>query len=128
MITKTIPISIRIVISHAAKQDILFWVYWRVNGNWDNNIIRISHQRESHCGTNTSVKRKKKTQKSRTVRVLGIRVGKLTIWLWSFETKKNCNRVNLMVYIKVPKDKHIIRWLDQENLIYVWWNRIKNGA
>ena len=29
MITKTISISTRIVISHAMKQDILFWVYWK---------------------------------------------------------------------------------------------------
>ena len=41
MITKTIPISTRIVISYAMKRAILFWVYWKVNGNWD-NMIRIS--------------------------------------------------------------------------------------
>ena len=34
MITKTIPISTKIVISHAMKQGILFWVYWKVSGNW----------------------------------------------------------------------------------------------
>ena len=30
--------------------------------------------------------------------------------------------------IKVSKDKHITRWVDQENLIYVRWNRLKNHA
>ena len=40
MITKTIPISMRIVISYTMKQGILFWVYWKVNGNWQ-NMIRI---------------------------------------------------------------------------------------
>ena len=32
---------------------------FKVNGNWDNNMIRISHWRESHCESNTSVGRKK---------------------------------------------------------------------
>ena len=43
MITKTIPISTRIDM----KQGILFWVYWKVNENWDNNMIRISQWREA---------------------------------------------------------------------------------
>ena len=59
MITKTIPISKRIVISYAMKWSILFWVYWKVNGNWDNNMIRISEWRESNCRANTSVRRNK---------------------------------------------------------------------
>ena len=48
MVMKTIPISTRIVISYAMKRGILFWVYWKVNGNWDNNMIRISQWKESH--------------------------------------------------------------------------------
>ena len=58
MIRKIIPIS-RIVISHAMKRGILFWVYWKVNGSWENNMIRISQWRESHCRTNTSIRKKK---------------------------------------------------------------------
>ena len=42
MITKTIPISPRIVISTAMKQDILLLIWRKVNGNWDNSLIRIS--------------------------------------------------------------------------------------
>ena len=30
--------------------------------------------------------------------------------------------------VKVSKDKYISRWVDQENLIYVRWNSIKNDA
>ena len=56
MITKTIPISIEIVISYAMKRGIQFWVYWKVNGNWD-NMIRISQWRKSHYTTDTSVRR-----------------------------------------------------------------------
>ena len=69
MITKTIPISTRIVISYAMKRDIMLLIWWRVNVNCDNNMIRNSEWRESHCRTNNSVRRKKEIQKSRTVRV-----------------------------------------------------------
>ena len=34
----------------------------------------------------------------------------------------------LMMDIKVSKDKNISRWVDQENLIYVRCNRVKNHA
>ena len=61
--TKSIPISARIVISYAMKQSIPFWAWRKANGNWDNNMIKISQLRESHFGTNTSVRRKKKIQK-----------------------------------------------------------------
>ena len=33
--------------------------WWKVNRNWDKNMIRISQWRKSHCRTNTSVRRKK---------------------------------------------------------------------
>ena len=42
MITNTILINTRIVISYAMRQAIPLWVYWKVNGNWDNNMIRAS--------------------------------------------------------------------------------------
>ena len=56
MITKTVPISTRIVISYAMKRGIPLWIWWKVNGNWDNNMIRISQWRESRCRINTSVR------------------------------------------------------------------------
>ena len=34
----------------------------------------------------------------------------------------------LMMDVKVSKDKHISRWFDRENIIYVGLNRIKNHA
>ena len=42
MITKTILISTRIVISYAMKRGIPLRIWWKANGNWDNNMIRIS--------------------------------------------------------------------------------------
>ena len=59
MTMKTVPISIRIVVSYVMKQDIPLWIWWKVNGNWDNNMIRISQWRERHCRANTSLRRNK---------------------------------------------------------------------
>ena len=59
MITETIPISTTIVISYAVKRGISLWVWWKVNANLDNNMIRIFQWREAHCRANTSVRRKK---------------------------------------------------------------------
>ena len=59
MITKTVPISTRIVISNAMKRDIPLWIWWKVNGNWDNKMIRISQWRGNHCRTNASIRRNK---------------------------------------------------------------------
>ena len=42
-------LSTRIAISYAKKQDMPLWVLQKVNGNWQ----------ESHCRTNTTVRRKK---------------------------------------------------------------------
>ena len=69
MIKKTIPISMRIVISYAMEWGILLWISWKVTGNWDKNMIRISQWRESNCRTNTSIRRMKEIQKSRTMRI-----------------------------------------------------------
>ena len=44
---------------YAMKQGTLFLVYWKVNGNWDKNMIGISQWRESCCRTNTSRRRNK---------------------------------------------------------------------
>ena len=59
MITKTVSISMQTVISHAMKQDILLWIWWKVNGNWENNMIRMCQWRESHWRTNATVRREK---------------------------------------------------------------------
>ena len=96
MITKTVPISTRIIIKYAMKQGIPLWIWWKVNGNWDNNMIRISQWSESHCRINTSIRRKKQTQKSRTVRSLSwIWVAKLTIWVRSFEFTRSISSTRI---------------------------------
>ena len=61
--------STRIAITYAMKWDIPLRVWRNVNGNRDNNIIRISQWRESHCWTNTSIRINKLIKKSRIVRV-----------------------------------------------------------
>ena len=57
IITKTTPISMRTVISNVMNRGILLWVCWKVNGDWDNNMIRISQLREIHRGIYTTVRR-----------------------------------------------------------------------
>ena len=42
IITKTAPVSTRIVISYTMKLGIPFRIWQKVNGSWDNNMIRIS--------------------------------------------------------------------------------------
>ena len=41
MITKTIPVRTRIVISCALTRGIPLWIWWKVNGDLNNNLIRI---------------------------------------------------------------------------------------
>ena len=60
MITKTTLIGMTIAISNAMKLGILlWWIWWKFNGSWDNSMIRISQWRESHCRKNTSIRRNK---------------------------------------------------------------------
>ena len=87
MITKSVPISTRMIIGYANKRDIPLWIWRKVNGNWDDNMIRISQWRESHCRTNTCVKRENPHEQD-CENQPGIRVGKLTIWVRSFEIQK----------------------------------------
>ena len=56
MITDTVSVSMRILTSCAIKWEILLFVWQKVNGNWDNNIIRIFQWKESHYKKNTSIK------------------------------------------------------------------------
>ena len=68
-LTNNISISTSIVIIYAMQRCIPFWVYWKVKGNWDNNMIRNFQWRERHCRTNTRFSRKVQILKSRTVRI-----------------------------------------------------------
>ena len=88
MITKTIPNSMRKVISYVMKQGILLWIWWKINGNWNKNVIIISQWRESHCRTNTCIRRNKSKRAGLWESQLVIRVGKLTICVRSFEIEK----------------------------------------
>ena len=47
MITKTVPIDTRLIINCVMERDISFYVWRKVSGNWDNNMIRISRRRET---------------------------------------------------------------------------------
>ena len=47
MIMKTVPISMRTVLSYAMIQGIPLQIRWKANGNWGNNMIRISQWKET---------------------------------------------------------------------------------
>ena len=104
MITKTIPINTRIVTTYVMKRSI--------------NMIRISQWREGHCRTNTSVRRKKEIQKSRTMRItvwdLSRKVKHLSKAIWDRKIITGFNRLiistrivkpGLMVDVKSQKTK-----------------------
>ena len=106
---------------------------WKLRQQQDQN----SEWRESHCRTDTSIWRKKSKRSGLWESQSGFWLGKLTIWVKSFEiitefTGSICStkigESVLMMDAEVSKDKHICRWIDWENLIYVRWNRIKNRA
>ena len=89
IITKIVPISTRIVVSDAMKWGILLWIWWKVNGNWDSNMVKIFQWRKSHCRTNNWIRRKKKSKRAGLWESQSeIWVGKLTIWVRSFEIEK----------------------------------------
>ena len=135
MITKTIPISTRIVISHAMKRGILLQICWKINGNWDSNMIRISQWGKNLSRILASEEINKSTRGGLWESQSGIRVRKLTIWVRWFEITEFIRSISLTrigkpvltMDVKLSKDKHS-RWVDRENLIYVRWNRIKNRA
>ena len=89
IITKTVPISTRIVKSNERRWGIPLWISWKININWDNNMIRISQRRENHVEQIlVSEKRKKFKRAGLWESQSDIWVGKLTIWVRSFEIKK----------------------------------------
>ena len=65
-----------------------FWVWRKVNSKWDNNMVRISQWRGSHCRTNVTVWRKKSKRAGLWESQQGICVGKLPIWVRWFEIEK----------------------------------------
>ena len=94
MIAKTILINTRIVISYVMKRDILLWVYSKVNGNWDNSMIRISQWRKpiveqvlaSILEQVLASEEKNKSERTGPWESQSrIWVGKLTVWVRSFE-------------------------------------------
>ena len=108
-----------------------FWVYWKVNGNWDNNTIRIFQWRESHCRTNTNVRINKSKRAGLwvTVKDLSRKFNYLRKVVGDSPGLKITRSISssrigqpvLIMDVKVSKDKH-----SRVNLIYVSWNRIKN--
>ena len=114
IITKIIPISTRIVISNAMKRGILVWIWQKVDGNWDNNMIKFLNGRKTIIEQILVSEERNKSKKAGLWEPQSeIRLGKLTIWVRSFEIKNNYNRVH-QVYqfhqsrLASPYDGHLI--------------------
>ena len=89
MITKTVSISTRIVISYAMKQGILLWIWWKVNGNWDKTWSEFPNRGKAFVEQILASEERKKSKRAGLWESQSaIQVGKLTIWLRSFEREK----------------------------------------
>ena len=138
MITKTVPISTRIAISQTMKQGIPFWACWKVSGNQGNNMIRFSSGGRALVEQFlVSEERKKSKRAGLWLRDLSRKVNHLRKVIWDrkilteFTRSISSTAIGkpvLMMDVKVSKDKHISRWVDRENLIYVRWNKFKSRA
>ena len=131
MIVKTFLISTRMVISCGMERCIPFWIWRKVNGNWEKYTIRMPRWIECYCTANTRVRRKKEIQKSRTLRVtvrgLSRKVNHLAKFVWDRKIMTEFSRSIsstsigqpvLMIDVKVCKSKYISRCADWENLNY----------
>ena len=78
MITKTAPTSTKIVISSEMKWGILFWVWQKVNGNWDNSMIIVKQILGSEEVNKFKWPGPWKLQSE-------IQLGMLTTWVTSFQ-------------------------------------------
>ena len=87
MIMKTIPISTRIVITYAMKWGIPLGIWWKANALRQQHVQQ-QQQHESHCRTNTCVRRKKSKRAGLQESQSEIRVGKLNICVTSLEIEK----------------------------------------
>ena len=98
------------------------WKRWRWYFQWGiyTSILTLTHSQNSLAAAEAGLWESQS----------GIRVGKLMTWMKSEFTRSiSFTRIGKpvpMMEVKVSKGKHISRWVDRENLIYVRWNRIKN--
>ena len=131
-IKKTIPIRTGIAIGYTMKRGILLSAWWKSNGNWDNNMIRIAQWKSTVEQILASEEINKFKRAELWESQSGIQVWKLTIWVMAFEIIKRFTRSisftrkgKPVLIMDVSKSKNIIRWVDRVKLIHVRWNRIK---
>ena len=81
MIMKTVPISIRIVISYTMKWDIPFWVWQNINGNWEIKWSQFPNGGKATAEQILASEDRNRAELSESQS--GLWVGKLTIWIKS---------------------------------------------
>ena len=129
MITKTIPISMRIVITYAMK----WGSYLLVNLMETETTTWSEFPNEGKAIVVEQILVSEEINKSKRAGITVWKVNHQSKVIWDrkiiteFTRSISSTRVGkpvLMMDVKVSKDNS--RWVNQENLIYVRWNRIKN--
>ena len=139
MITTNVPISPRIVMNYAMKRDICC----EDDGMWMETETTLSEFLNGGKAFVEEILASQKRNKSKRAwhwesvwnpSRKGNYLSKV-VWNRNIITEftrsissTSIGKSVLMIDVKVSKDKHISRWVDWENLIYVRWNRIKNCA
>ena len=144
MITKTMQISTRIAINNAMKQGI----HCEYDGKsmetettpWS-ELPKGGKAIVEHILVFEERKISKRARLRITVWDMSRKVNHLSKVIWDyydiwkimteFTRSISSTRIGkpvLMMHVKVSKDKHICRWVDQENLVCVRWSRMKNRA
>ena len=123
--------------SNLMKRGIPLWIWWKVNGNWDNNMSWIYQWRKAIVEQVLASEEinKSNIQQSRTVRTVCDQSRKVNrrskvVWDRKLITEftisiSSTRRNHSLWWTLVSKDNYISRWVVRENLIYV---RIKNRA
>ena len=128
MISKVIQISARIIKSYPVNRSILFWVWRKIIGNWDNSISEFPKGVKATAEQMLGPEERHKPKRTGLRQSQLINQGHLSIWvrwlqikiynIWSI----NCTETS---YSLQWKPKNISQRVDWKYLTYVRWNNSK---
>ena len=134
MIMKTVPISTKIVISYVMKWDIPLWIDKKSMETETTTWSEFPNGGKAIAQQIIPSKERNKPNRTACITVWGLsrKINHLSKVVWDY---KSYNRVHHIYQFQQnrltsPHDgqKHTSRCIDQENPIYVRWNRTKNSA
>ena len=134
MITKTFPINTRTAISYVLKWGILSWIIWKVNENWETTWSEFLNGGKAIVEQILASEERNKFKRAllwESVWDPSRKVNQLSKVIWDItEFTRSISFIKIgksirMIGVNICKDKNISRWVDQENLIYIRWNKTK---